>query len=93
MDSLIRANFYYVRGSEADLIVDTGTGIAPLAPALSGLVDAGKRVIAVENHAHYDHAGGMHEFRERLVHPREQESLAGKDQFASLLTHDFPAAC
>ena len=26
VDSLIRANFYHVHGSEADLIMDTGTG-------------------------------------------------------------------
>ncbi len=89
---LIRANFYHVRGSEADLIVDTGTGIAPLAWALKGLTDAAERVIAVATHAHYDHAGGMHEFGERLVHPRERESLAGKGQFASLLARDFPVA-
>jgi glyoxylase-like metal-dependent hydrolase (beta-lactamase superfamily II) len=92
VDSLIRANFYHVHGSEADLIVDTGTGIAPLAWALDGLIAAAKRVIAVATHTHYDHVGGMHEFRERLVHPREQESLAGKGQFASLLAQDFPAA-
>jgi glyoxylase-like metal-dependent hydrolase (beta-lactamase superfamily II) len=92
VDSLIRVNFYHVRGSEVDLIVDTGTGIAPLAWALGGLIGAGKRVIAVATHAHYDHAGGMHEFGERLVHPREQEALAGKGQFASLLGQDFPAA-
>ena len=92
VDSLIRANFYHVRGSEADLIVDTGTGVAPLAWVLGGLVDAAKRVIAVATHTHYDHVGGMHEFGERLVHPREQESLAGKGQFASLLVQDFPVA-
>ena len=90
--SLIRANFYHVRGSEADLIVDTGTGIAPLGWVLGGLVDDAKRVIAVATHTHYDHVGGMHEFGERLVHPQEQELLAGKGQFASLLARDFPAA-
>lgn len=92
VDSLIRANFYHIRGSDADLIVDTGTGIAPLAWAIGGLIDPGKRVIAVATHTHYDHAGGMHEFRERLVHPREQEALAGNGQFASLLGQDFPVA-
>ena len=86
---LIRANFYHVRGSDADLIVDTGTGIAPLAWVLGGLVADAKRVIAVATHTHYDHVGGMHEFRERLVHPREQESLAGKGQFASLLAREL----
>jgi len=90
VDSLIRANFYHVRGSEADLIVDTGTGIAPLAGVLSGLIDAARPVIAIATHTHYDHVGGMHEFGQRLVHPREQESLAGKGQFASLLAQDFP---
>ena len=92
VDSLIRANFYHVRGSEADLIVDAGTGIAPLAWVLGELIDVGQRVIAVATHTHYDHVGGMHEFRERLVHPREQESLAGKGQFASLLARDFPVS-
>jgi glyoxylase-like metal-dependent hydrolase (beta-lactamase superfamily II) len=76
LDSLIRANFYHVRGSEADLIVDTGTGIAPLARVLGGLIDAGKRVIAVATHTHYDHVGGLHEFRERLVHPRDDNLAA-----------------
>jgi glyoxylase-like metal-dependent hydrolase (beta-lactamase superfamily II) len=92
VDSLIRANFYHVDGSEADLIVDTGTGITPLARVPGGLIDTGKRVIAVATHTHYDHVGGMHEFRERLVHPREQEFLAGKGQFAGLLAQDFTAA-
>jgi glyoxylase-like metal-dependent hydrolase (beta-lactamase superfamily II) len=34
----------------------------------------------------------MHEFGERLVHRYEQEALAGKGQFASLLSQDFPAS-
>ena len=60
--SLIRANFYHVHGSDADLMVDTGTGIAPLAWVLSGLIDAARPVIAVATHTHCDHVGGMHEF-------------------------------
>ena len=59
---------------------------------LGGLVDATRQVIAVATHAHFDHVGGMHEFSHRLVHPREQESLAGEGQFAGLLAHDFPAS-
>jgi glyoxylase-like metal-dependent hydrolase (beta-lactamase superfamily II) len=55
-------------------------------------VDVTKRLIAVATHTHYDHVGGMHEFSERLVHPREQASLAGEGQFASLLGQDFPAS-
>jgi glyoxylase-like metal-dependent hydrolase (beta-lactamase superfamily II) len=62
----VRANFYHVRGSEADLIVDTGTGIAPLAWMLGGLTEVGKRVIAVATHTHPDHVGGMHNSRRDL---------------------------
>jgi hypothetical protein len=36
VDSLIGANFYHVHGSKADLIVDTGTGVAPLVWGLAG---------------------------------------------------------
>ena len=90
VNSLIRANFYHVHGSEADLVVDTGTGIAPLPWVLGRLMDAPKRLITVATHTHYDHVGGIHECRERLVHPREQSSLAGNGQFASLFGRDFP---
>ena len=56
---------------------------------LGGLVDEGKRVIAVATHTHYDHVGGMHEFGERLVHPREQELLAGKGSSPACLRRTF----
>ena len=90
VDPLLRANLFHVRGRDADLLVDAGTGIAPLRPALGGLLDPGRPVIAVATHAHYDHVGGMHEFAERLVHPAEAGQLAGDDVFASLLAEDFP---
>jgi glyoxylase-like metal-dependent hydrolase (beta-lactamase superfamily II) len=90
VNSLIRANFYHIRGADADLIIDTGTGIAPLTWVLGSLIGSAKRVIAVATHTHYDHIGGMHEFSERLVHPLEEDALGGKRQFASLLAEGFP---
>jgi len=90
IDPLLRANLFHVRGRDADLLVDAGTGVAPLRPALEGLLDPGREVIAVATHAHYDHVGCMHEFPERLVHPAEARQLAGEDVFASLLAEDFP---
>ena len=92
VSSLIRSNSYHVHGSEADLVVDTGTGIAPLTWALGGLIEPSKRLIAVTTHTHFDHVGGLHEFRERLVHPREREFLCESGQFATLLGRDFPAS-
>jgi glyoxylase-like metal-dependent hydrolase (beta-lactamase superfamily II) len=85
----IRSNVYFLRGVDADLVVDTGTGVAPLRPVLAGVRG---RVLAVATHAHYDHVGGMHEFAERLVHRAEAAALAGAGQFASLLGQDFPPA-
>ena len=35
VDELLRANLWYVRGRERDLLVDTGNGIAPLRPVLA----------------------------------------------------------
>lgn len=89
---LLRANLYHVRGTGADLVVDTGTGIAPLAWVLDRLTSAGKPVIAVATHTHYDHIGGMHEFGQRLVHAREEDALAGNGQFTSLFAKDFPVS-
>jgi glyoxylase-like metal-dependent hydrolase (beta-lactamase superfamily II) len=90
VDPFIRANIYHVRGRNADLVIDTGIGIASLDAVLNGLTDHSKPVIAVATHAHYDHIGGMHEFSERLIHPNESALLAGASQFAGLFARDLP---
>ena len=70
VDGLLRANIWYLRGRERDLIVDTGNGIAPLAPVVERLARGSRRpVVAVATHAHIDHIGGFHEFEHRLLHP------------------------
>jgi glyoxylase-like metal-dependent hydrolase (beta-lactamase superfamily II) len=92
VDPTIQSNAYHVRGTQADLVVDTGTGIAPLMPVLREFAGPSWRLIAVATHTHYDHVGGMHEFTERLVHRDEEAALAGRGQFASLLGRDFPPA-
>lgn len=89
---VIQANVWHVRGADADLVVDTGTGIAALRPVLAEHAGASARTVAVATHAHYDHVGGMHEFAERLVHREEAAALADRGQFASLLGRDFPPA-
>jgi glyoxylase-like metal-dependent hydrolase (beta-lactamase superfamily II) len=76
-----RANIHLVRGRDADLVVDTGTGVAPLLPALG---PADRPRIAVATHAHVDHAGGLHAFAQRLGPAAEAEALAGMDETATL---------
>jgi glyoxylase-like metal-dependent hydrolase (beta-lactamase superfamily II) len=65
---------WLVSGRSASLLIDTGTGVAPLSPLLARL--APDRIIALVTHAHYDHAGGAHEFADVRAHPLEGAILA-----------------
>jgi glyoxylase-like metal-dependent hydrolase (beta-lactamase superfamily II) len=68
-DPLIRCNIWHVRGSDRDLLVDSGLGIASLGQAAADLFE--HPVTGVATHYHYDHTGGMPELGERLIHPLE----------------------
>ena len=91
VDGLIRANIWYLRGRERDLVVDAGNGVAPLRPVLDGLA-RGRRhdVVAVATHAHIDHIGGLHEFEHRLFHRLERDAAAAIDADVSLATAGWP---
>ncbi|TPN90003.1 MBL fold metallo-hydrolase [Mesorhizobium sp. CU2] len=60
----VRANMWHLRGRDADLLVDTGIGICPLAPEID--TPAGKPLIVVATHIHLDHVGSLHEFPLRM---------------------------
>jgi glyoxylase-like metal-dependent hydrolase (beta-lactamase superfamily II) len=60
----VRANIWHLKGRDADLLVDTGMGICPLAPEID--MPQGKPLIAVATHIHLDHVGSLHEFPLRL---------------------------
>lgn len=74
VDVLLRANLWYVRGRDFDLLIDAGNGIAPLRPAFPDLLGARTRLVLT--HTHVDHMGAAHEFAERMVHPIESPVLA-----------------
>ncbi len=82
---VIRCNVWHVRGRDAQLVVDTGLGIARLRDVLP---DALASPIAVATHGHYDHVGSFHEFSERAMHRAEME-WDSSELFASLM---LPAA-
>lgn len=74
---IFSANIFLVLGSEADMVVDSGMGIAPLRPVVDALrPDPAKPLILFTTHCHVDHIGAAHEFDIRLVHPLEAEDLA-----------------
>jgi glyoxylase-like metal-dependent hydrolase (beta-lactamase superfamily II) len=56
----VRANIWHFKGRDADLLVDTGMGICPLAPQID--TPEGKPLIVVATHIHLDHVGSLHEF-------------------------------
>ena len=78
VDELLRADLWYLRGRDRDLLVDTGNGVGALAAVLARLARGGRprEIVCVCTHAHIDHVGGFHEFERRLLHPAEQRAGA-----------------
>ncbi len=70
----VRANVWHVRGRDADLLVDTGMGIVPLAPYID--TPAGKPLLVVATHIHLDHVGSLHEFEHRAGPEHSAEAFA-----------------
>ncbi len=88
----LSANMHFLRGRDADLLVDTGMGILPLAPILP--LTQGKPLIVVATHIHLDHVGSLHEFSDRLG-PQESAAAfatmpAGKTYEAAFANLDEP---
>ena len=92
VDGLLQANLFYLCGRERDLLVDTGNGIAPLAPVLARFARGGRRreLICLATHAHVDHVGGFHEFDRRLLHPAEERTLARNGAETPLIPASWP---
>ncbi len=86
---IFSANIFLILGRDADLVIDSGMGIAPLRPAIDALrPEPEKPLILLSTHTHVDHIGAAHEFETRLVHPLEAEELANPTPY-SLDTKDI----
>jgi glyoxylase-like metal-dependent hydrolase (beta-lactamase superfamily II) len=91
VDALLQANLWYLRGRDRDLLVDTGNGVAPLAPVLARLARGRRREpVCLVTHAHVDHIGGFHELERRLLHPAEAGAAAAVGDQAPLCTASWP---
>ena len=69
-----RCNIWHVRGSQSDLLVDSGMGVVSLTDWVSIVTE--KDIDAVARHTHYDHNGCHHEFKHCIVHSAEADLLA-----------------
>jgi len=69
-----RCNIWHVRGSQSDMLVDSGMGVVSLTDWVSIVTE--KDIAAVASHTHFDHIGCHHEFKHCIVHSAEAELLA-----------------
>lgn len=74
VDPFLAGSMWLVRGRARALLIDSGTGIMPLRATAEAI--AGTEVIAVALNCFYDHAGGLHEFDQRLGHGADAAALA-----------------
>ena len=88
VDEFLRANTHLVRGSERDLLVDSGLGLASLREELDELFE--RPVIAVATHRHFDHTGGLFEFDDVVVHRADADAVSKAEGFASVAIEDYP---
>lgn len=87
---IFSANMHLVTGRDADLLIDSGMGIAPLRPVVDAArPDSSRPLIHLATHTHVDHIGAVREFDIRLVHPLEAEAHARPGPY-TLRSADIP---
>ncbi|MGB0505264.1 MAG: MBL fold metallo-hydrolase [Pikeienuella sp.] len=67
-------DMWLIEGTERCLLVETGAGIAPLRRFLETATT--KPIIAFASVGYYDHAGGLHQFDERLIHKADAHRVS-----------------
>jgi glyoxylase-like metal-dependent hydrolase (beta-lactamase superfamily II) len=87
LDPFFESNVWHVRGSERDLVVDTGNGIGDLRAELEPFL-ADRPIVAVATHDHFDHIGGLRAFDERWCHVADADGIREPDGLALMRT-DF----
>ncbi|HZD79408.1 MAG TPA: MBL fold metallo-hydrolase [Actinomycetota bacterium] len=91
VDPYLISNIWHLRGSERDLLVDTGNGLGRLRPVIEAAA-RGRPVIAVATHAHFDHVGGLTEFDDRWIHRADAPALRGAEDPLRLRRSDLSPA-
>jgi glyoxylase-like metal-dependent hydrolase (beta-lactamase superfamily II) len=87
---LEQANLFFVRGSDRDMMIDTGMGIVPIRPYVEPLTEKPfSELVCVSTHTHIDHIGGVHEFDIRLVHPIEADEMAAPSGMNTIIRDEI----
>ena len=76
---------WLIEGSDRCLLVETGLGIAPLREFLETVVS--KPITAFASVGYYDHAGGLHQFDERLIHEADAHRISQPTRHNLSLIH------
>ena len=77
IDPFFGGLMWLAEGHDAALLIDTGSGIVPLPPTLAELTH--KPTLAVALNCFYDHAGGLHQFDQRLAHEADRAAIEKPD--------------
>ena len=81
VDNYSVGDSWLVRGSKVDLVVDTCSGIVPLAPVIESICT--KPILAVALNDSYDHCGGWWGFENRACHPIDAKGLLNPSEQAN----------
>lgn len=68
-----RVKSYLIVGDERAMLLDTGMNVADIKPVVEALTR--REVFVVNSHAHWDHIGGNHRFREVWIHENEASEV------------------
>lgn len=81
VDNYSVGDSWLVRGQDIDVLVDTCSGIVPLAPVVKSMCE--KPVLAVALNDSYDHCGGWADFENRACHPLDANGLLHPEEQAN----------
>lgn len=84
---LLRSNSWHIRGTERDLLIDSGLGVVSLRQGHPDLFD--RDPLLLLTHGHLDHIGSAHEFADRWIHPAEAQAIE-TPRPVSLMSHRYP---
>lgn len=84
VDNYSVGDSWLLRGAEIDLVVDTCSGIVPLAPVVESICN--KPVLAVALNDSYDHCGGWSGFSDRACHTLDAHGLLHPEEQAASIS-------